>query len=266
MTSDTDSLARHSVPSRDQEPTMIPTVRASEVPHLTTTQMIEVDRAMIEDYHIDLVRMMENAGRSLAHLARERFLGGNARGRRIVVLAGSGGNGGGALVAARRLHNYGADVAVLTTKPDEQFASVPGQQLDIVRRVGIPVASDGTSEAFEPADIVLDGVIGYSLSGAPRGVAGELIRWATTQQAPIVSLDVPSGVDASTGTVHDPAISAAATLTLALPKEGLRATGVEAHVGELYLADISVPPELYAKHLGVDIDPVFLESDIVRLL
>ncbi len=81
---------------------------ASAVPYVTTEQMIEVDRAMIEDYRIDLIQMMENAGRNLAHLARELFLDGDPRGRSLVVLAGTGGNGGGAMVCARRLANYGA--------------------------------------------------------------------------------------------------------------------------------------------------------------
>ena len=73
----------------------------SEIPQLTTEQMIEVDRAMVEDYHIELMQMMENAGRNLAHLARDRFLDGDPDGKSVVVLAGTGGNGGGALVAAR---------------------------------------------------------------------------------------------------------------------------------------------------------------------
>ena len=109
-----------------------------DVPWLTTAQMSEVDRAMMEDVRIDLVRMMENAGRNLAHLARTRFLGGDPRNRRVVVLAGTGGNGGGALVFARRLHNYGAYVQVVVTKPDAEFTPVPGQQLDILRRMGVP--------------------------------------------------------------------------------------------------------------------------------
>jgi NAD(P)H-hydrate epimerase len=104
------------------------------LPALTTSQMIEVDRAMMEDYQIGLLQMMENAGRSLAHLARERFLGGDPRGQAVVILAGTGGNGGGALVCARRLHNYGADVRVFTTKADEAFAPVPGHQLAILRQ------------------------------------------------------------------------------------------------------------------------------------
>jgi len=78
-----------------------------EAPYVTTPQMVEVDRAMIEDFKIELIQMMENAGRNLAHLTRIRFLDGYPQGRRVIVLAGGGGNGGGALVAARRLHNWG---------------------------------------------------------------------------------------------------------------------------------------------------------------
>ena len=72
----------------------------ANVPYLTAEQMIEVDRAMSEDFHIGLMQMMENAGRNLAHLARIRFLDGNPMGKAIVILAGTGGNGGGALVCA----------------------------------------------------------------------------------------------------------------------------------------------------------------------
>ena len=245
---------------------MIPTIDADQVPFLTTGQMVEVDRAMIEDYRIDLVRMMENAGRNLAHLARERFFGGDARGRRIVVLSGTGGNGGGALVAARRLHNYGAAVQVFTTRSDEGFAPVPGRQLSIVRRMGLEVGRSDDLESAADADLIIDGVIGYSLGGAPRGGAESLIRWANGQETPTLSLDTPSGIDMTTGTVFEPAVRAVATMTLALPKAGLRAPGIETHVGELYLADISVPPELYERFLGIDVGPLFAMSDVARLV
>ncbi|MCL1692294.1 MAG: NAD(P)H-hydrate epimerase [Actinomycetia bacterium] len=244
---------------------MIPEIAADDVPYLTTDQMIEVDRAMMEDYRIDLVRMMENAGRNLAHLARERFLGGDPRGQRVVVLAGTGGNGGGALVAARRLHNYGAAVSVFVTKPIDEFTPVPGQQLDLLRRMGIAIGFVRDIGSVGILDLVLDGVIGYSLKGAPRGEAATLIRWANEQAAPVLSLDAPSGIDTTTGTVFDPAIRATATMTLALPKEGPRAPGVESHVGELYVADISVPAELYERFLGIEVGPIFATSDIVRL-
>ena len=245
---------------------MIPTIAAAEVPYLTTDQMIEVDRAMIEDYGIDLIRMMENAGRALAHLARERFLAGDSQGRHVVVLAGTGGNGGGVLVAARRLHNYGAQVTALVTKPDDSLTPVPRDQLAILRSMGVTIAGAEDAGRLEAADLVLDGLIGYSLRGAPRDAAAALIRWANEQTAPVLSLDAPSGVDTTTGVVFDPAVHATATMTLALPKEGLRNPGIERNVGDLYLADISVPPELYARFLNLEVPPVFAKGDIVQLV
>jgi NAD(P)H-hydrate epimerase len=93
-----------------------------------------------------------------------------------------------------------------------------------------------------------------------------LIRWANSQRAPILALDVPSGMDAGSGTVYEPVIRASATLTLALPKKGLRMPGAEALVGELYLADISVPPELYASlPLELSVGPLFCRADVIRL-
>ena len=147
---------------------MIEKCKPEDIPYLTTEQMIEVDRAMIEDFKIELIQMMENAGRNLASLARERFLDGDPSGKRVVVLAGTGGNGGGALVAARRLHNWGALVRVFATKPASDFAPVPAHQLDIVTRMKVPV-SQAAGRVEEPTpDVILDGVIGYSLKGAPR--------------------------------------------------------------------------------------------------
>lgn len=237
-----------------------------ELPYLTVGQMIEVDRAMVEDFHIDLVRMMENAGRALAHLARVRFLGGDPRGKRIVILAGSGGNGGGALVCARRMHAWGADIAVVLTRPPGEFTPVPAQQLEILRRMNVPFAQEVPPRGTARADLAVDGVIGYSLKGPPRGTAADLIRWANGQDAPILALDVPSGLDAATGEPFDPAVRASATLTLALPKEGLRAQDAERYVGELYLADIGVPPALCGgPGLGLSVGPIFAESDILRI-
>ena len=89
---------------------------------------------------------------------------------------------------------------------------------------------------------------------------------ANSLDAPILALDVPSGLDASTGVAFDPAICATATMTLALPKQGLRVADASALVGELYLADISVPPELYGRApLGLPVESIFALDDIVRI-
>ena len=234
-------------------------------PYLSTEQMIEVDRAMIEDYQILLIQMMENAGRNLAALARSRFLGGDPRGRNVVVLAGKGGNGGGGMVCARRLHNWGAQVHVYTAVTPTAFAGVPAHQLNVLQRMGVPVIPDKMPNNEQP-DLVVDAVIGYSLKGDPRGRAAALIAWGNQQKAPVLSLDVPSGIDTASGEIHTPAVTADATMTLALPKNGLQLPAVKKHVGEVYLADISVPPALYSKApLGLDVGALFAREDIVRL-
>ena len=241
-------------------------IYSKPVPYVNTTQMIEVDRAMMEDYKIELIQMMENAGRNLAHLARQRFLSGDPRNDRIVILAGTGGNGGGAMVCARRLHNWGAHIQVFITKPAEEFSGVPAHQLEILQRMGIPVEQADSLATIQRTDLIIDGLIGYSLKGAPHGTAASLIEWANGQVAPILSLDAPSGIDTHTGTIFDPAMQATATMTLALPKEGLRADGVQKYVGELYLADIGVPPNLYAEPaLALDVSHIFARREIIRL-
>jgi NAD(P)H-hydrate epimerase len=244
---------------------IIPTY-LGDVPYVTTAQMIEVDRAMMQDARIELLQMMENAGRNLAHLARVRFFAGDPRENTVVVLAGTGGNGGGALVCARRLHTWGAQVHIVLARPPADFTGVPAHQLDILQRMHVPVAqADAISLVPSPA-LIVDGLIGYRLDGAPHGAVADLIRWANAEPAPILALDTPSGIDTTFGIVFDPAIKATATMTLALPKAGLHALGVQPLIGELYLADISVPPSLYTEPaLALQVGPLFSESEILRL-
>ena len=220
------------------------------VPTVTVEQMREVDRLMVEEAGISLPQMMENAGRSLAAVVMTRDPGSP-----VTVLAGSGGNGGGGLVAARHLTNRGVDVAV--TMASDQLSPVTEMQLDIVREMGVPISGDPA-----PSAVVIDALIGYSLSGDPRGRTAELIEWANSADCQLVSLDVPSGVDATTGGAFDPAVAATATMTIALPKTGL---GFSDLVGDLYLTDISVPITVYAT-LGVAVPPdLFSSGQVLRL-
>lgn len=240
------------------------------VPAVTTEEMIEVDRLMVEDYGVLLIQMMENAGRTLAQLARARFLGGDPRGARVAVFAGPGGNGGGALVAARRLACWGADVSVALGAPAAELAEVPAHQLAILRRMGLrvfePPQSPEALSALNPLALLIDGLIGYSLKGAPTGPSADLIGWLNAHPAPKLALDAPSGVDAATGVAFEPCVRAHATLTLALPKTGLLTEQARPYLGELYCGDLSVPPTLYGEpSLGRAVGPVFAEADIVRI-
>jgi len=219
------------------------------VPGIDVAQMRAVDRSMIEDFHIELAQMMENAGRNLADFARSLFSP-----RSVAVLAGPGGNGGGGLVAARHLHNRGT--AVTVTLAAHHVAPVTAHQLDIVERLGVEVRDEPP-----PADVIIDALIGYGLSGDPGGRFAELIDWANATSAPVLALDTPSGLDLTAGIAATPCIQADATMTLALPKVGL---GRTAAIGALYLADISVPPALFAT-MGLEVPVIFRSGSVVAV-
>lgn len=243
-------------------PTPFPTIPRSSLPLLSAEQMREVDRLMIETFGIVLMQMMENAGRNLADLA-QAMLENDAMDRPVLVLAGRGNNGGGGLTAARHLNNRGAEVQVIISHPFDSFSGVPAHQLQALLAMGVSITESGDGWELPSADLVIDALIGYGLAGNPRGAVADLIRLANSHPAPILSLDAPSGLDTTSGTVYDPCIKAAVTMTLALPKVGLMAAP-QTVIGNLYLADISVPPELY-ESLDIELDSLFSTSRILSV-
>jgi NAD(P)H-hydrate epimerase len=220
------------------------------VPYVTAGLMREVDRLVVETAGVSLEQMMENAGRSLAELALTRY-----RPTTVVVLAGTGNNGGGGLAAARHLRNRGVEVGVvLSGQPPG--GSVGARQLVAAEAAGVEILSS----PGEP-DLVIDALVGYGLEGELTGRAQELSTWALGRRTPVLSLDAPSGLDVDLGTSWPSTVRADATMTLALPKAGLLRSE---HVGDLYLADISVPDSVYAR-LGLDLPPLFDQAQIVAL-
>jgi len=230
------------------------------IPFITAQQMAKVDRLMVEEFGISLLQMMENAGRNLAEWAR-RMAGGQIRGKRVVLLCGGGNNGGGGLVAARHLHNWGAEVLYKVVADPEQMKEVPVRQLRTLKAMGL---KDNETLDLVAADLVVDALVGYGLSGSPRGAVATWIERINRSNRPVLALDIPSGLDATSGIPGSPCLRATATLTLALPKVGLLTPQAKPYVGELYLADISVPPALY-RRLGIEMPPLFHEAVIVKI-
>ena len=147
----------------------------------------------------------------------------------------------GGICATRHLANRGARISLCLSNP-EKLVGVPRFQYKFFKNTPgkeIPL-KELSNEKF---DLISDAVIGYSLKGVPTGAALELIRWANQAKTPILSLDVPPGVDSTTGETSGDFIRADWTMTLALPKTGIR----KEHQGELYLADIGIPKRAYDK-------------------
>lgn len=223
-----------------------------EVPAVTADQMREVDRIAIEETGPNLHQMMENAGRNLASMTI-RLLGPGWRDDAIVVLAGTGGNGGGGICGARHLANRGGEVTVVVSD-ETGLRPVPAQQLATYRGTNGRVVGSDELGGLDPS-LIVDAVIGYSLSGPTQRTALHMIEWALSREAPVLSLDVPSGIDSTTGLAPGAHMIASLTVTLALPKTGLDV----AAVGDLWLADIGIPGETY-RRAGLEV-PVELFGD-----
>ena len=216
-----------------------PTLSATSIPWLTVEQMVEADRLAIDEFGIELLQMMEHAGSSLAELTHRLAPDGA-----ITVMAGGGNNGGGGLAAARHLANRGRDVAIVLGS--DRPAPAVMHHLHTLAEMGIPPSR-------EPADspIVVDALVGYGLQAELRGRVGELATWSHGRFT--VSLDFPSGHGFPGG------VDAEATLTLALPKEGLRS------ITPLYLADLGLPSALWAR-MGLVVPPLFADGRILQIV
>jgi NAD(P)H-hydrate epimerase len=228
-----------------------------EVPAVDSSQMREVDRIAVEETGPNLYQMMENAGRNLATLAID-LLGERWQQATILVLAGSGGNGGGGICAARHLANRGARVKLCLAEP-ARLQGVAAFQRKILQSTSAQEIPPEKAAAQQP-DLVLDALIGYGLHSAPQGRVGDLIQWTGSNRAPALALDIPSGVDATTGATPGVYVNARWTLTLALPKKGL----LPQVRGELYLADIGIPEGVY-RRIGVPYVSPFGRHFCVRL-
>ncbi len=232
---------------------MFATDDGGRVPAVTGAVMRDIDDLAIQAETPNLYQMMENAGRNLAGAAI-RHLGRDWRRIPITVYAGGGGNGGGGVAAARHLANRGGDVTVVVAT-DATNGGIVDQQRAVFRQTPGRVATDA------PADIglLLDALIGYGLTDAPRGPIAEAIAAIDSRDVPIISLDLPSGLDADSGDTVGAAVHATETLTLALPKPGL----VAAAAGDLWLGDLGIPIGVY-RRVGVD-PPVGLFADAHRV-
>lgn len=215
-----------------------PRLAVDAVPWLSIEQMVEADRLAIEEFGIELLQMMEHAGSKLAELVDTLSPTGP-----VAVLAGGGNNGGGGLCSARHLINRGREVSIVVASAQRGLAV--DHHLHTLIEMGVQPGD-------EPADVpvVVDALVGYGLRGPLRGRAAELAAWTTGRF--VVSLDFPSGYG------HPGGVDPEATLTLALPKQGLRP------VQPLYLADLGLPATLWQR-MGLDVGPVFASGGIVEL-
>jgi hydroxyethylthiazole kinase-like uncharacterized protein yjeF len=227
---------------------------AAAIPIFDRASLRELDRRAVEEYHIPILVLMENAGRAVAEAVQRRLKRGG--GKKALILAGPGNNGGDGLAASRHLHNAGVGVTVLLAAMREQFKDAAAAQLAIVdaMKLSVEAVAAGHAELRDwvvesaPGDLMVDAIFGTGVSRAVEGLAAEVIAAANGAGRGIVAVDIPSGMDcdsggpAGGGGAEGAVIHAAETVSFCGAKKGF--AGGKKFTGKVTVADIGVPREL----------------------
>ncbi|MFB5678228.1 NAD(P)H-hydrate dehydratase [Paenibacillus terreus] len=247
---------------------------------VTAEEMRRLDRYTIDRLGIPAISLMENAGKAIAEevlklcglgaaqntvpqaatgagdkpehggmiLAEESLGQERASREHWYVLAGKGNNGGDGLVAARHLTDAGLRVTIIYAVPPEELSGEAAVQRDAAAASGIPACLYGRDPVdFSRCTGIIDALLGTGTSGAPRANYAALIAAANDSGLPIVAADIPSGLDADTGEVHDPCIRAQVTVCLAFLKRGLVQYPGAGAAGSVVVRRIGIPQRLAAE-------------------
>ena len=213
---------------------------------VTASAMREADRTTMKDLGFPGIALMENAGMRVT----EAIMSIDPLPRRVVILVGPGNNGGDGLVVARHLDRLGFQLSVWSTAPKESYSGDPGINLNFLEKKGLYVKHiqdhvqlGMVEEDIHRADLVVDALLGTGIGRPVEGMIASLIGVLNSSWIPVLSVDIPSGIDADTGEVRGNAVRAWWTITFAYPKRGLMLYPGADHAGWVSVAEIDIPPE-----------------------
>jgi hydroxyethylthiazole kinase-like uncharacterized protein yjeF len=215
------------------------------IPVLSREQIRAFDKKAIESCSVPSLVLMENAGRNATDILEREMLSGTARGKRVVVLCGTGNNGGDGFVIARHLLARGAHVTVRLAGSRDKLSRDAKANADAWVGLGGSLSSAESSNDFD-CDAIVDALFGTGLDRPIEGDTRALIE-ATHAHDNVFAVDVPSGLDAQTGAILAACICAKHTVTFAHHKLGLLTPNGAAHCGRIHVVDIGVPPSLAAE-------------------
>ena len=224
--------------------------------YVSEKEIEELDRLAVKS-GLTITQMMELAGKHIITLFEVMTL---SKDSSVAIVCGKGNKGGDGLSAARHLVNNGWKVDIILLSKE---ISEPAQhQLELVEKMESPVymfESEEAKQSITKSSVVIDSLIGYHLEGAPEGIFASAVEQINSSEATVISYDIPTGVDATTGECLGECVEADVTLSLAIPKKGL--TGVQ---GTIYIADIGIPTFLYDE-IKKGSRPNFNQSGLILL-
>jgi len=231
------------------------------LPGVTREEMTEVDRIMVEDFRIPIELMMELAGYNLATIALNLSRNKDSN---YIIIAGLGNNAGGGIVAARRLASWGLNVQVIFPRGVSELKDIPKGQLIRAKQLGIEIVNElsGNFLDFKEDSFFIDAYLGYGFTPRQDDISENVFKFLSNINI-LLSLDIPSGLDATTGSNFS-GIKPIATLTLGFVKQGLLITE-QNNVGGLYIADIGIPISIYYKILRNHWDATYKKTSLEKL-
>lgn len=242
---------------------------------VTSAQMRQLDRRTIEEAGVPGHELMDRAGRGVADVARYFADLAGMNTPSAILIAGRGNNGGDAFAAARHLKDLGFDVMVWIAGAESQITGDALKHLGNVHADGITVEEFPSREDWDEntahpagADFLIDGLLGTGSHGAPRGPVAWAIQYlnSAANDAFVVSIDIPSGINADTGIAEGDAVNADVTVTMGLPKTGLVAGAAQEFVGTVEVTDIGIPPAyVEAIKPATDVEMIY-STELRRLL
>ncbi len=209
---------------------------------VTAEEMAAIDRTTIDKIGIPGMVLMENAGRKVTKVATQML--GEVREKRVDIVCGKGNNGGDGYVIARYLSNSGALVRVLLTAEPSEIKGDAGRNLAILGQLGIPIetqAVEKSGDQFGDADLIIDALLGTGVTGPLKQPLSQLVESMNAASAPILSVDLPTGMVANTGAVPGACIHACNTVTIGHLKRGLLFSPGRECAGKIHVADIGFP-------------------------
>jgi len=219
------------------------------IPVATSAQMRECDRTAIEYLKLPGLVLMENASRAVAFQVME-MLGGDANERRIAVFCGKGNNGGDGFAAARHLLNAGASASVYLLGETAHLTGDAKFNCELYQKLGGSLAEVKTAEDLPSStssfDLIIDALLGTGFQGEVKGLYAAAINLINAIPAPVVAVDIPSGVEADSGAAAASSVEAEVTVTFGLAKRGLLIPPGREKSGKVTIADISIPASVVA--------------------
>ena len=225
----------------------------------SVTEMRNLDRTAMDEYGIADELLMENAGLAVFQIIQQKI---GVKGKSFVVFSGAGNNGGDGFVVARKIHSNGGLVKVFLLGNPEKYKGAARLNFDILGKLPVVVepleSADGARADTYHCDAVVDAIFGTGLVRDVEGKYADIVDLINASRKPVVSVDIPSGVNGDDGRIMGVAVHADWTVTFGLPKIGAMLYPGYELCGELFVTHISFPPAMY-ESLKVQVnDPVAL--------